>query len=558
MQKFLARLDEIAAIRQENTIALRLERIAFIFLVLMVLFAPHSIAATQTAWILGMLAWVIRLFIKPRPKLVRTPLDIALWAFFVWSAVTSVFSYAPDISLDKLRGAALFLIYYYVINNLRSKRTAIFLALALIFSCMFNVVWMPVERLVGRGVEIHGVNAESPLTKAIYVENYNQNIVLQDGDALLEVNKKKIRAPEDLLAELERSETVRVKFYRPDYYLTVQIKRADLLGGTSAVERLGFTDWKKSRNWRSSGFFGHWTTYAEVLQLIASLVFGLFIASFWKDKEKKRGEEEILVENFELTSQTKNQKPKTAFLLRSSSPLLLFLCLSAMALALLLNVTRASQLAFLISAFSIVTLMGSRKMLLITAAIILPVALGGLVFLQQSRNVGFFDSQDESIKYRQTVYREGFDLWTDNARHFVLGVGMDSIKRYARDWRLFDDGKLPMGHFHSTPLQLVVERGLPALVLWLLILGIYARTLVRGVSSFKFQVSGFEDENRKSEDWQTFGILLGCLGGLIGFFTSGLVHYNLGDAEVAMVFFVLMAIGVFLSNSRFQRLEIET
>ena len=558
MQKFLARLDEIAAIRQENTIALRLERIAFIFLVLMVLFAPHSIAATQTAWILGMLAWVIRLFIKPRPKLVRTPLDIALWAFFVWSAVTSVFSYAPDISLDKLRGAALFLIYYYVINNLRSKRTAIFLALALIFSCMFNVVWMPVERLVGRGVEIHGVNAESPLTKAIYVENYNQNIVLQDGDALLEVNKKKIRAPEDLLAELERSETVRVKFYRPDYYLTVQIKRADLLGGTSAVERLGFTDWKKSRNWRSSGFFGHWTTYAEVLQLIASLVFGLFIASFWKDKEKKRGEEEILVENFELTSQTKNQKPKTAFLLRSSSPLLLFLCLSAMALALLLNVTRASQLAFLISAFSIVTLMGSRKMLLITAAIILPVALGGLVFLQQSRNVGFFDSQDESIKYRQTVYREGFDLWTDNARHFVLGVGMDSIKRYAKDWRLFDDGKLPMGHFHSTPLQLVVERGLPALVLWLLILGIYARTLVRGVSSFKFQVSGFEDENRKSEDWQTFGILLGCLGGLIGFFTSGLVHYNLGDAEVAMVFFVLMAIGVFLSNSRFQRLEIET
>ena len=36
-----------------------------------------------------------------------------------------------------------------------------------------------------------------------------------------------------------------------------------------------------------------------------------------------------------------------------------------------------------------------------------------------------------------------------------FGVGMDSIKRYAKDWRLFDDGKLPTGHFHSTPLQLV-------------------------------------------------------------------------------------------------------
>ena len=429
---------------------------------------------------------------------------------------------------------------------------------------MFNVVWMPIERLVGRGVEIHGVSAESPLTKAIYVENYNQNIVLQDGDALLEVNKKKIRAPEDLLAELERNETVRVKFYRPDYYLTVQIKSADLLGGANALERLGFTDWKKSRNWRSSGFFGHWTTYAEVLQLIASLTFGLFIASFWKDKEKRRkGEEEKgrrgkenLVENFELTSRTKNQepktkdqKPKTAFLLFSSSPFLLF-CLAAMALALLLNVTRASQLAFLISAFSIVTLTGSRKMLLITAAIILPVVIGGLVFLQQSRNVGFFDSKDESIKYRQTVYREGFDLWTDNARHFVLGVGMDSIKRYAKDWRLFDNGRLPMGHFHSTPLQLVVERGLPALILWLFILRIYARTLIRGISNSKFQIPN----SKSSPDWQTRGILLGCFGGLIGFFTSGLVHYNLGDAEVAMIFFLLMALSVFLSNpdSRFQ------
>ena len=248
-----------------------------------------------------------------------------------------------------------------------------------------------------------------------------------------------------------------------------------------------------------------------------------------------------------------------------------------MSLALLLNVTRASQLAFLISAFSIVALTGSRKMLLILAAVILPVALGGFLFLQQSRNVGFFDREDESTKYRQTIYREGFNLWTQNARHFFLGVGMDSIKRYAKDWRLFDDGRLPMGHFHSTPLQLVVERGLPALILWILILGIYARTLWRGFeiqdSRFKIQDSGFKiqdsrlivqnfafaEKNLKSEisvpefaDWQTRGILLGCFGGLVGFFTSGLVHYNLGDAEVAMVFFILMGIGVGLCNSRFK------
>jgi len=38
--------------------------------------------------------------------------------------------------------------------------------------------------------------------------------------------------------------------------------------------------------------------------------------------------------------------------------------------------------------------------------------------------------------------------------------------------------------------------------------------------------------------------LLGCLGGMVGFFASGLVHYNLGDQEVAMMFFLLMGIAM--------------
>ncbi len=47
-----------------------------------------------------------------------------------------------------------------------------------------------------------------------------------------------------------------------------------------------------------------------------------------------------------------------------------------------------------------------------------------------------------------------------------------------------------------------------------------------------------------SPSWIEKGIVLGCFGGLVGFFTSGLVHYNLGDQEVAMVFFMLMGLGV--------------
>lgn len=518
MNGILKWLDRLAATDLENSRARWLERIAFVFLILMVVSAPHSIAATQTAWLIGTFVTIIGLFIKPRPRSRFTPLDAALWAFFIWSVITSLTSYAPDISIDKLRGVIVFTIFYFVILNLRNKRAVHFLAFALIASCMVNVLWTPVQRLIGRGVEIHGLAPEGPLAKAL----------LTEGDTLLTANNNKVTTPQEVLAEVERNETTKIKFYRPDFEFTVDVKRSDLLDGSTALERLGVASWKKSSNWRSSGFYGHYTTYAEVLQLIATLVLGLIVAS-------------IAVRRRAAAKQPNGQSPPLPF---SPTPFLIT-ALAAICLALLLTVTRASQLAFLISAFVIVLIGGGRKWVFAATVIFVPIAFAGLLFLQQSRQVGFFDAADDSIKWRQTVWSEGVDLWTDSPRNFILGVGMDSIKRYKEEWHLFDDGRLPVGHFHSNPLNLVIERGLPALLLWLAILGIYARTLWRGIRS-------------NIKDSVSLGILLGCVGGTVGFFASGLVHYNLGDQEVAMVFFILMALGVstvkgehFASENRF-------
>jgi O-antigen ligase len=384
---------------------------------------------------------------------------------------------------------------------------------------MVNVLWTPIERIFGRGVEVSGLSAESPLVKGKVTDGAR----IADGDTIIEVNKKKIRTPESLLAEIEKNETSQVTYYRPDYNSIVEVKRADLLSGENALERLGVGSWKHSRIWRSAGFYSHYTTYSEVLQLIASLALGLFVAL---DKKRSR---------------------TGAFLI---------FCIFGFAFALLLTVTRGSQLGFLVSAFAIVLANGNRKMLLTLAAIVLPAALVGLVFLQQSRKVGFIDPKDDSTTWRETVWREGFNLWTESPRHFFLGVGMDSIQRYAKEWHLFDDGRLPMGHFHSQPLQLVVERGLPALLLWLWVLWIYARMLWRNL---KFQIPDSENpkskiQNPKSIDWQTKGIILGCFGGLIGFVTGGFVNNNIGNAVVMMIFFLLMGLSVSLvmQNSKLE------
>jgi len=109
---------------------------------------------------------------------------------------------------------------------------------------------------------------------------------------------------------------------------------------------------------------------------------------------------------------------------------------------------------------------------------------------------------------------------------------MDSLKIHWRQWGLFDNGRLPWGHMHSNLLQIALERGLPALFLWLAFLFIYARTLWRLL------------RNGAKLEWIERGILLGALGGLAGFFTSGLVHYNWGDSEVVMVLYLIMGLSL--------------
>ena len=505
MTELLKKLDDLAAVETENKLVRQLERIAFVFMILMFVCAPHSIAATQIAWLTGMFAWFVRQFISPRPRLRRTPLDAPLWIFFAWSLLTSIFSYDPPTSLDKLRNVALFLIFYYIVNVLKTKRAVVFMASTLILSAMVSVVWTPIERIFGRGVEISNVGAASPFSKTI----------LTNGDTILKANNRKISTPEDLLTEIEAGDATNIYFYRPDFYLTVEVKRADLLGGANALERLGIGGWKPSRNWRSAGFLSHYATFAEILQLIISLTGGLFIAGFGRKKVAQ-------------SNASKPDKPRLFPV--SFSPLLLF-CVAAMALALLLTVTRASQIGFLCSAFFIVYFGANRKLWLILAAIMLPMALGGVYFIQQSRHVGYFDADDDSTRDRLTFYRKGWNLWTENARNFSIGVGMDSTKRYIKEWNLYDNQGKPMGHFHSTPLQLVVERGLPALILWLWVLWIYGRMLLKWLKS-----------QHSSADWREKGIVLGAFGGLVGFASAGIVHYNLGTAMVAMVFFMIMGL----------------
>jgi O-antigen ligase len=93
-----------------------------------------------------------------------------------------------------------------------------------------------------------------------------------------------------------------------------------------------------------------------------------------------------------------------------------------------------------------------------------------------------------------------------------------------------------MVHLHSTPLQLAFDRGIPALLIWLWLMG-----------AFWLQISESERNARETSDTNRSGVLLGALGALTGFLASSVVNYNFGDSEVAMLLWFVMGIALVLS-----------
>ena len=506
----LAAADMADGVGPRRPLSVWLERATVGCLFLFAFFAPHSIAATQTAWLLALLFWATRFLVRPRPAVYRTPVDYALLGFYLLTLVSAFCSYDPLVSIGKLRAASLFTIVYVVAENIHTRRVLRALAVVVVASCLLNVFYTFGVAAVGRGVKIEELNPTGPLYAAGV--RAGETLVAVDGSAAnspgeLERGIKAartaadphIRWPDQTIACTWDEQTACVGGHHAEVLSVFSVPRGSLITGDTAAARLGIIAWARGHDDRATGFYGQYTTYAEALQLITSLALGLFIALPRK---------------------------------RSTRGVLLAVAIALMLVALVLTVTRASWLGFLVSAFVIALACARRRVLLTTAAIMLPLALAGLFVLHQQRRVGFIDPQEGSTAWRLVVWREGVRVLFSRPRHLLVGVGMDSIKQHWREWGMFEGGKIPWGHLHSTPLQIAFERGIPTLLVWLALLYLYGRMLWRLARNGHVTI------------WIERGIALGALGGLVGFFISGLVHYNLGDSEVAMLFYFIMGLAL--------------
>ena len=115
--------------------------------------------------------------------------------------------------------------------------------------------------------------------------------------------------------------------------------------------------------------------------------------------------------------------------------------------------------------------------------------------------------------------------------HPLFGVGMDSHKRHWGEWGF--PGEY-ITHTHSTPIQLAMDRGLPALgcYIWLMLTAII----------FVWR------EFRLRKEPFSATLALGTVAALIGFNLGSLVNYNFGDSEVLLLLLALFGLVVATKN----------
>lgn len=470
------------------------QRIAIAGLVIYVAFAPHSVAASAIGVAIAGIGWVVRSIQSRSLGLSRTGFDLIILLALLWTSASSLLSEEPSISIAKLTSVwTVFL--FYLTRAVVTRAPALLLTGVLILSGCVGAAYSAFDLLRGRGVVIESIAARSPF----------QQIGILPGDTIWRVDRQRVYSVTELdevLRKLPVNTPLTVSIIsqgehveRPGFVLTPTQQQAASPAGLSGS--------KRDHRFRASGWTRHYQTFAEVLQMIAQLALGLALAHL------------------------RNHGPNRYFRIAIAAA-------AVLTLGLVFTAMRTVIVAFVVGACVVAwrSLRGVYKVVF-TFAVFFVLAFGAVV-VSQTRARDALSLNDPSSSLRLEVARVGFSRIP---LHPVFGHGMDAMKRHWTEWGF--PGKDVL-HLHSTPLQLAFDRGLPMLVLWLWLMF----ALVMRIARAERAASDLSDTN-------TYGILLGGLGGLMGFLASSLFNYNYGDSEAVMLFWWLM--GVCITSARLVR-----
>ncbi|MGH9799108.1 MAG: O-antigen ligase family protein, partial [Blastocatellia bacterium] len=434
--------DSFAAVEAGNAFTHWANRSITFFLILFALSVPHSIAASQISLGLGLIAWLMRDAASRKFHFARTPIDLPLACFIGLTVLSSIFSVEPGVSLPKLKSLVLFATVYLLATNLRPSGVRLLTAL-LIVSSLAGVGFSLLEKLEGRGMVIASIESGESGEAGSPIKN-----TLQPGDVIWMIARQRVFSPEAAAIIIRRhrsGEKLEVEALHAGDPVPVTLTVTEELKTSS--NPLGIQVSGRSRQFRVSGFSRQFLTYAEQMQILAMLAFGGLLVGIlnWR------------------------HRLKISWLLLCSALFALF------GAALVLTASRAVIASFIV-AILIVAISAGRRTLVI--ALIAAMTLGalGVYVVTSSRQQIMTSFSDDSTSRRIGYMQAGLRVIP---QHPLLGVGMDSHKLHWQEWGF--PGEY-VTHTHSTPIQIAMDRGLPALFCygWLI-----AAMLIAASRSFK-------------------------------------------------------------------------
>jgi len=454
-------------------------------LVLYVAFAPHSVAASAIGVGLAGLGWLIRTIATGTLGVRRSKFDLIILLSLLWTIASSVLSAEPRISLLKLQSSwCVFL--FYLTRAVISRRQVLVLVAILILSGCTGTLYSVFDLARGRGVVVESLTEDSPF----------RQVPIGSGDTIWRVARHRVYSVSDI------DQVIKNGPYNTPLSVSVisQGEHIEPVGLTlqPGIQTSGIVGSTRSHRFRASGWTRHYETFAELLQMITQLALGLALANF-----RNHGANKYF-----------------AIAVVATGWLTLGIAFTAMRTVLIAAAIGATLIAGL-------SLRGLPKVVF-TFLLFFVLAFGAVVVWQTRAQNALFLS-DPSSSLRAQVARVGLSRLM---LHPVFGHGMDAMKLHWNEWGF--PGK-DMLHLHSTPLQLVFDRGFPMLFLWLWLMGAFWLLILRAQA----KASDLSDTN-------SYGVLLGSLGALTGFLASSLVNYNYGDGEVAMMFWWLMGLAMVL------------
>ena len=470
-------LDELISVQPENAVTRWANRGLIFGMMLFALSLPHSIAASYISLSLCAVSWIVRDVTAQKFYFTRTPIDKSLLGFIGFSVLSSLLSVEPATSISKLRSLVVFAVIYLVASNL-SKQAVNFLLVLILISTSAGVVFSLGEKTFGRGMIVTSINEDSPLRASN----------LQTGDVIWMIGRTRVRSLEaanQIIKNAPANTKLEIEALHDGDPLPVSLQVTDEI--KSRTNSLGVNVDGASRRFRVSGFSRHFLTYAEQLQILGLLLLGFLIAP-------------------------------------SPRRLVTVSLFSLFSLALILTASRAVIASYLVAIVITVLLTASRRIAMITIAAVFFTAVVASYAVVSTRNLSSMNFTDDSSSRRIGYMKAGLRLIP---QHPIFGVGMDAHKKHWNEWGFPGDY---ITHTHSTPIQIAMDRGVPALLcLGWLIVGM----MLMCWRNYKAGKSG---------------LALGTLAALIGFTLSSFFNYNFGDSEVVLL--LLFFVGLVIAEAR--------